>query len=148
MSHILDKYHLQQVNREQNFSVGDKVRVHYKIKEGNKERIQKYEGTIIAIKNLGAGRSITVHRVSYDVGVERIFPLYAPTIDKIERLRSNKVRRAKLYYLKDKTGKEGRLKEVKKNVKPDYIYAKSQKLQNLAAEPAKLNETKTESKSS
>ena len=130
MNAILDKCHLKEVIREQNFSIGDKVRIHYKIKEGSKERIQKYEGTVIAIKNQGAGKSLTVYRVSYDVGVERIFPLYAPTIDKIEHLRSSKVRRAKLYYLKKKAGKEGRLKEIKREPKPDGIYAKSLELKS------------------
>ena len=117
-SQLLQKHHLKQVNRSLEFSIGDKVRVHYKIKEGAKERIQKYEGTVIAIKNKGAGRSLTVYRVSYDVGVERVFPLYAPTVEKIETLRSSKVRRAKLYYLKDKMGKQARLKEIKREPKP------------------------------
>ena len=116
--------------------MGDKVRIHYKIREGSKERIQKYEGTVIAVKNQGAGKSITVYRVSYDVGVERVFPLYAPTIDKIEHLRSSKVRRARLYYLKEKAGKEGRLKEIKRKVKPDAIYAKAQTLKEVKTSQA------------
>ena len=125
---LLDTYHLKVVNRSQNFSLGDKVCVYYKIKEGNKQRIQKYEGTVIAIKNKGAGKSFTVYRVSYDVGVTRVFPLYAPTIEKIEMLRSSKIRRGKLYYLKEKTGKEARLKEIKRNPKPDVIYETAQRI--------------------
>ncbi len=125
---LLDKHHLKVVNRRQNFSLGDKVCVYYKIKEGNKERIQKYEGTVIAIKNKGAGKSFTVYRVSYDVGVTRVFPLYAPTVEKIEILRSSKVRRGKLYYLKGKTGKQARLKEIKREPKIDLIYEASQKI--------------------
>ena len=129
-SQLLQKHHLKQVNRSLEFSIGDKVRVHYKIKEGAKERIQKYEGTVIAIKNKGAGRSLTVYRVSYDVGVERVFPLYAPTVEKIETLRSSRVRRAKLYYLKDKMGKQARLKEIKKEPKPDSDDKDTKKLKN------------------
>ena len=143
MQNLLEKYHLSQVSREQNFSVGDIVRVHYKIKEGNKQRIQKYEGTVIAIKNKGAGKTFTVYRVSNYVGVERIFPLYSPTIQKIERLRSNKVRRAKIYYLKRKAGKEGRLKEIKKSLRPDQTFIKAQELKNASQ---KATETQPEIK--
>ena len=73
----LDSLHLSQVNRELNFKVGDTVRVHYRIKEGNKERIQLYEGIVISIQNKASNRSFTVRRISYDVGVERVFPLYS-----------------------------------------------------------------------
>src|SRR5262245_27564265 len=98
LSQILEKLHYETVNRPVDFSVGDTVKVHYKIKEGAKERIQVYEGLVIAIQNQGSGKTFTVRRVSFDVGVERIFPLYAPTVDKVEKVRSSKVRRAKLYY--------------------------------------------------
>ncbi|RME92951.1 MAG: 50S ribosomal protein L19 [Candidatus Hydrogenedentota bacterium] len=124
----LEKIHLQQVNRPLNFEIGDTVKVHYKIKEGNKERIQIYEGVVIAISGRGAGKTFTVRRISHDVGVERIFPLYAPTIDKIEKVRSGRVRRAKLYYLREKVGKHARLKEVKREAPKDKIYEKAQKL--------------------
>ncbi len=93
------------------FVVGDTIRVHYKIKEGGKERIQVYTGTVIARKGSGISESITVRRVSYGEGVERIFPLNSPNIDKIEIERHGKVRRAKLYYLRDLAGKKARIKE-------------------------------------
>ncbi len=125
---LLEKYHFKGIRRPQNFSIGDKVCVYYKIKEGEKERIQKYEGSVIAIKNKGVGKSFTVHRISYNVGVERIFPLYAPTIDKIEVLKSSKIRRAKLYYLRNRIGKQARLKEIKKKAKIDIVYENSKKL--------------------
>lgn len=122
----LDSLHLAQVNRELNFKVGDTVRVHYRIKEGNKERIQLYEGIVISIQNKASNRSFTVRRISYDVGVERVFPLYTPTIEKIEKVRSSKVKRAKLYFLREKVGKQGRLKEIKADAPRDNIYEKAQ----------------------
>lgn len=91
--------------------IGDSLRVHVKIKEGDKERIQAFEGTLIARKNSGLGETITVRKISFGHGVERIFPLNAPVIDKIDLIRTGKVRRAKLYYLRDLKGKAARLKE-------------------------------------
>ena len=111
LNQILQKLHYDVVNRPVDFSVGDTVKVHYKIKEGAKERIQIYEGLVIAIQNQGAGKTFTVRRVSFDVGVERIFPLYAPTVEKVEKIRSSKVRRAKLYYLRELRGKAARIRE-------------------------------------
>ena len=93
------------------FRPGDTVRVHVKIKEGDKERLQAFEGTLIARKNTGMGESITVRKVSFGQGVERIFPLNARVIDHIDVLRTGKVRRAKLYYLRGLRGKAARLKE-------------------------------------
>ncbi len=90
---------------------GDTVRVHVKIKEGDKERIQPFEGTVIARKNRGMGETITVRKVSFGHGVERIFPLNAPVIDRIEVVRRGRTRRAKLYYLRGLKGKAARLKE-------------------------------------
>jgi large subunit ribosomal protein L19 len=98
-------------DRHPEFVIGDTVRVHYKIKEGGKERIQLYSGTVIARKGGGAMESITVRRISYGEGVERVFPLNSPSIDKIEIERHGKVRRAKLYYLRDLAGKKARIKE-------------------------------------
>ena len=95
------------------FNVGDTVKVFYKIKEGNKERIQGYEGTVIAKKNGGIRETFTVRRVSFGVGVERTFPLHSPKIDKIEVLKKGKVRRAKLFYLRNLTGKATKIKEQK-----------------------------------
>ncbi len=93
------------------FRAGDTVRVHVKIKEGDKERLQAFEGTVIARHNTGMGESITVRKVSFGQGVERIFPLNARVIDHIEVVRTGKVRRAKLYYLRGLKGKAARLKE-------------------------------------
>ena len=93
------------------FRPGDTIRVHVKIKEGDKERLQAFEGTVIARKNTGMGETITVRKVSFGHGVERIFPLQARVIDHIDVVRTGKVRRAKLYYLRDLKGKAARLRE-------------------------------------
>jgi large subunit ribosomal protein L19 len=93
------------------FRPGDTIRVHVKIKEGDKERLQAFEGTVIARKNTGLGQSITVRKISFGQGVERIFPLSAPVIDHIDLVRTGQVRRAKLYYLRGLRGKAARLKE-------------------------------------
>ncbi len=90
---------------------GDTVRVHVKIKEGDKERVQAFEGTVIKQKN-GAQASVTIRKISFGQGVERIFPLHSKVIDRVEVLRSNEVRRAKLFYLRGLKGKQARLKEV------------------------------------
>lgn len=91
--------------------IGDTVRVHVKIKEGDKERLQAFEGTVIARKNSGLGETITVRKISFGQGVERIFPIHAPVIDHIDVVRSGRVRRAKLYYLRNLRGKAARLRE-------------------------------------
>lgn len=95
---------------------GDTVRVHVKVREGDKERIQVFEGTVIALRRGGVRATFTVRKVSFGQGVERIFPLHSPTIDRIEVVRSAKVRRAKLYYLRDLKGKAARMREQKKVV--------------------------------
>jgi len=92
-------------------TVGDTVRVHLKVKEGNRERIQVFEGTVIAKKHGGINETFTVRRISYGVGVEKVFPLYSPIIQKVETIRRGKVRRAKLYYLRDRVGKAAKVKE-------------------------------------
>ncbi|HET8715182.1 MAG TPA: 50S ribosomal protein L19 [Holophagaceae bacterium] len=94
-------------------SPGDTVKVHVKVKEGEKERIQLFQGTVIALKGGGIRASFTVRKIASGVGVERIFPLHTPTIDKLEVIRHGRVRRAKLYFLREKLGKSGRLKERK-----------------------------------
>ncbi|MEG2421496.1 MAG: 50S ribosomal protein L19 [Oscillospiraceae bacterium] len=94
-----------------NALVGDTVRVHIKVKEGARERIQIFEGIVIAKKHGGIDEAITVRRVSYGVGVEKVFPIHAPTVDAIELVRHGKVRRAKLYYLRDRVGKSAKIKE-------------------------------------
>ena len=93
------------------FNVGDLVKVHVKIKEGDRERIQVFEGTVIAKKHGGISETFTVRRVSYGVGVEKIFPIHSPKVDKVEIVRQGKVRRAKLYYLRDRVGKAAKVKE-------------------------------------
>ena len=102
---------IKPVEREMTFEIGDTVRVHYKIVEGNKERIQVYEGVVIAIDNKGLGKTFTVRKISFDVGVERVFPFYSTKIAKIETVRKGKVRRAKLYFLRERKGKSAKLKE-------------------------------------
>ena len=94
------------------FNVGDTIRVHNKIKEGSRERIQLFEGTVIARHNGGVGSTFTVRRVAYGVGVEKTFPLYSPNVAKVEVIRHGKVRRAKLYYLRDRVGKSSKVKEL------------------------------------
>jgi large subunit ribosomal protein L19 len=97
------------------FKAGDTINVHVKITEGTKERIQQYQGVVIQRKNMNTnGESFTVRKVSNGVGVERIFPLLSPSIDKIEMVRKGSVRRAKLFYLRDKAGKGAKIKEDKK----------------------------------
>ena len=91
--------------------IGDTVRVHVKVKEGSRERIQIFEGTVIAKKHGGIEETITVRRISYGVGVEKVFPIHSPSIDHIEVVRSGKVRRAKLYYLRGRVGKGAKIKE-------------------------------------
>jgi large subunit ribosomal protein L19 len=93
------------------FRPGDTIKVHVKIKEGEKERIQVFEGTVLARKNSGMGETITVRKISFGQGVERIFPLSAKIIDHIDIVRTGKVRRSKLYYLRGLKGKAARLKE-------------------------------------
>src|ERR671923_319438 len=95
------------------FQVGDTVRIHVKIKEGDKERIQIFEGIVIARKNGDLRSTFTVRKTSFGQGVERIFPLHSPVIEKIEVVRRGRVRRAKLYYLRKLRGKAARIKEVK-----------------------------------
>ncbi len=96
------------------FKAGDTIRVHYKVKEGNKERIQVFEGVVIRICGGQIAKNITVRKVSYSVGVERIIPINSPYIDKIEVKKIGKVRRAKLYYLRERSGKAARIKEIRR----------------------------------
>ena len=91
--------------------VGDTVRVHVRIKEGSRERIQVFEGTIIARKHGGIGETITVRRISYGVGCEKVFPVHSPRVVSVETVRKGKVRRAKLYYLRDRMGTAAKVKE-------------------------------------
>ena len=108
---------IQELNKERlanevtPVKVGDTVRVHVKVKEGSRERIQVFEGTVIAKKHGGINETITVRRISYGVGVEKVFPVHSPSIDKIEVVRNGAVRRAKLYYLRGRVGKGAKVKE-------------------------------------
>jgi large subunit ribosomal protein L19 len=94
------------------FRPGDTVKVYFRIKEGDKERIQPFEGVVIRKRGSGTGATFTVRKISYGVGVERTFPLHSPLIEKIEVLRRGKVRRARLYYLREKIGKKAKVKEL------------------------------------
>lgn len=92
-------------------NVGDTVKVHVRIKEGERERIQVFEGTVIAKKHGGISETFTVRRVAYGVGVERVFPINSPFVEKVETVRTGRVRRAKLFYLRDRVGKAAKVKE-------------------------------------
>ncbi len=96
----------------ENFNIGDTVRVHFKIVEGKTERVQVYEGIVLAKKNGGIRKTFTVRKISYGVGVERIFPMHSPRIEKIEVVRRGRVRRAKLYYLRNRVGKAAKVAEL------------------------------------
>lgn len=113
MSKVLDKIDQEQRKQEEipAFQIGDKVRVHVKIREGDKERIQVYTGTVIARDGKGSSETFTVRRIAFGEGVERVFPLHSPNVAKIEIERPGKVRRAKLYYLRERSGKRSRIKE-------------------------------------
>ncbi len=99
------------------FGIGDTVKVHVRIKEGERQRIQIFEGTVIAKQHGGIAETFTVRRTSYGVGVERVFPVNSPNVEKVEIVRKGKVRRAKLYYLRDRVGKAAKVKERLSNTK-------------------------------
>ena len=111
---ILDKIRKEQVREERHqFSVGDTIRIHVKIVEGNTERIQQFQGVVVARRGSGIEETFTVRRVQAGQGVERVFPINSPRIAKIEVVRRGDVRRAKLYYLRDKIGRDARVKELR-----------------------------------
>ena len=111
---IIDQIEKEQLRSDlASFNIGDTVRVMVKVKEGEKERIQAYEGVVIAKKGTSVRETFTVRRVSFGIGVERTFPLHSPKIDKIIVVRKGKVRRAKIYYIRDLSGKAAKVKEVK-----------------------------------
>lgn len=97
---------------KENFNIGDTVKVHFRIVEGKTERVQLYEGLVMAKKNSGLRRTFTVRKMSYGVGVERVFPLHSPRVQKIEVTRRGRVRRAKLYYIRDRVGKAAKVAEL------------------------------------
>jgi large subunit ribosomal protein L19 len=100
------------------FGPGDTVRVHAKVVEGERERIQVFEGVVIRRRNAGSSSNFTVRRITHDVGVERTFPIYSPRVEKVEVVRRGKVRRAKLYYLRGRTGRAARIKEATRRASP------------------------------
>ena len=111
---IIDQIEKEQLRSDlASFNIGDTVRVMVKVKEGEKERIQAYEGVVLAKKGTSVRETFTVRRVSFGIGVERTFPLHSPRIDKIIVVRKGKVRRAKIYYIRDLSGKAAKVKEVK-----------------------------------
>jgi large subunit ribosomal protein L19 len=109
----------------ESFKVGDTVKVHFKIVEGKTERVQIYEGLCIAMKNAGIGRTFMVRKNSYGVGVERVFPMNSPRVEKVEVMKAGKVRRAKLYYIRTKIGKKAKIKELLPTRKPVAAAAKA-----------------------
>ena len=109
---VIEAFTNEQLKTEvTSFNVGDTIRVHNRIKEGNRERIQLFEGTVIAKRNGGISETFTVRRVAYVCGVEKTFPLHSPNVAKIDVVRRGKVRRAKLFYLRDRVGKAAKVKE-------------------------------------
>ena len=115
MSEIIKSIEKAQLRTDRpDFNVGDTLRVFVKVVEGNRERLQAFEGTVIARRNGSCRETFTVRRVSYGIGVERTFPLHSPRLDHIEVIRHGKVRRAKLYYLRNLQGKAAKIKEVKR----------------------------------
>ncbi len=115
---LIKKLGAEQAKELPDVQAGDTVRVHFKIVEGKTERIQIYEGLVIALKNAGLSKTFTVRKNSYGVGVERVFPMHSPRIDKIEVVRCGKVRRGKLYYIREKIGKKAKIKELLGGRKP------------------------------
>ena len=112
MSNIIEEIEAQQIKQDlPDFGPGDTVAVHVKVVEGGRERLQVFEGVVIGRRNRGANSSFTVRKVSYGEGVERVFPLYSPNVAKIDVKRRGDVRRAKLYYLRELSGKAARIKE-------------------------------------
>lgn len=113
MNEILRAIEAEQMRNDlPEFNVGDTVKLHVKVKEGNRERIQMFEGTVIKRQNGGLRETFTVRRLAYGVGVERTFPVNSPIIEKMEVTRRGKVRRAKLFYLRDRVGKAAKVKEL------------------------------------
>lgn len=117
MSNIIDKIAGEQLKSDlPEIAPGDTVRVHQLIKEGDKERIQIFEGVVIRLNGGGINRSVTVRKISYNIGVERIFPIHSPRVAKIEMKQRGRVRRSRLYYLRELRGKAARIQELRANV--------------------------------
>ena len=131
---------LKPVQRTINFEIGDTVQVHYRIIEGERERIQTFEGIVIAKNNSSNNASFTVRKISFDIGVERVFPLFSPRIAKIKIIRKGKAKRSKLYFLRERKGKSAKLKE--KRVKAEKKTA--QKGDTLVKESSEKEESVSE----
>ncbi len=115
MNEIIRAIEMEQLRTDiPKFAIGDTVRVQVKVVEGNRKRLQAFEGTVIARRNGSCRETFTVRRVSYGVGVERTFPIHSPNVDSITVIRRGKVRRAKLYYLRDRVGKAAKVKDIQK----------------------------------
>ena len=120
MNNIINAFANEQLKTEvPQFEIGDTIIVHNRIKEGQRERIQLFEGTVIAKRGGGLSETFTVRRIAYGVGVEKTFPVHSPNVVKVENTRIGKVRRAKLYYLRERTGKSAKVKELIENAKKD-----------------------------
>ncbi len=143
---------IEQLEREQitrllgehtvpDFKAGDTLRVNVKVIEGNRERVQAFEGMCIARRNRGINSAFTVRKISYGEGVERVFPLYSPRIDSIEVVRRGRVRRAKLYYLRVRTGKAARIVELRPDQRQKAEQASAASVQAQTAEASAANET-------
>ncbi|MBE5762131.1 MAG: 50S ribosomal protein L19 [Clostridiales bacterium] len=115
MNELIRSVEMEQMRKEvPQFNVGDTVRVFVKVVEGTRERLQAFEGTVMAKRNGGIRETFTVRRVSYGIGVERTFPIHSPRVDHVELIRRGKVRRAKLYYLRNRVGKAAKVKDLQK----------------------------------
>lgn len=137
--------HEQLKNKIPNLKVGDTVRVHQRIKEGNRERIQVFEGTIIKKQGGGVNATFTVRRVAYDVGVEKTFLIHSPLVEKVEVVRVGKARRARLYYLRDRIGKAAKTKEaIGAKIETTYIDVKEELVEEPVAETAEVEATTAE----
>lgn len=147
MSKLLDEFNLSQLKKIPDVRPGDTIKVHQKVKEGTKERVQIFEGVVIAKKHgVGLNATITVRKAVDSIGVERIFPLHAPFIEKIEILRSGKARRSKLYFLRDAKGKKSRLK-VKKVKDFSAAIVEDSKVEPVVESLPEVSEKPTESAS-
>jgi len=132
---IIQKIEQEQLRTAPKFRTGDSVRVHVRIKEGDKERIQVFEGVVIGMhKRAGSRASFTVRKVSYGVGVERVFPVHSPSVEKVEVTASNEVRRAKLYYLRERSGKAARLRERDTSHRRAALAAKAKSVTETASD--------------
>ncbi len=141
----IEKKYMKQVLPD--FRPGDTVRVHFKIREGNRERVQIFEGVVIARKGSGVNETFTVRKISYGVGVERVFPVHSPRIEKIQIVSRGRVRRAKLYYLRERVGKKAKLQAMREaDISRERVYFEHQ--EEVPAEESaphvQEDETKTE----